>query len=88
MIADQHPDAAMTQPADDGLDIVYGDWIDAGKWFIEHHEIRARDQCPGDFEPSPFAPGECVGLAVSKMFDAQLIEKCLEPLPAVVGRQR
>ena len=64
----------------DGLDVVDGNRVHAGKRFVEQHELGARDQRPRYFEPAPFPTRQGIRLGFAKVLDGQLVQQTLQPM--------
>ena len=57
VVGEQDRDAAVAQLADDVLDAVNGDRVDAGERFVEQNLRRFAGEAAGDFEATFLAPG-------------------------------
>jgi hypothetical protein len=88
MIADEHTDAPVAQIADDLLDVVYRNRVDSGERLVEHHELGTRHERSRDLEAPTLSAGERVRLAAPEVLDAQLVEKGLEALLALITGDR
>src|SRR6185437_1360927 len=79
VIGDQDAQAAFFQAADDFLDFVHRDGIDAAEGFVQEQQSRARDERAGDFEAALFAAAESVGFAFGKARKVEFIEQIFQP---------
>ncbi len=67
----------VLEPANFTLEVFDGDGIDAAERFVQEDELGIGDQCPGDFEFSPLAAAEGVGLLISLVGQPVLIQQGL-----------
>jgi hypothetical protein len=88
MVGNQHPDAALAELIDDGLNVEDGNRIDAGKGLVEQHEMRRGDQGAANFDAAPFAAGERVGAVFGQVRDAELLEQASQALGAFFVGER
>ena len=55
VVRDEDADAALTQVANDALDVEHRDRVDAGEGFVEQDEQRVGGQRPGDLDAASLA---------------------------------
>jgi len=77
MVGDQDRDAAVAKSADDLLNRMDGDRVDAGERLVEEDDPRLGDQAAGNFEPPLLAPRDVVRLRAADLHDVELLEQLL-----------
>src|SRR5690625_925701 len=87
VVGDEDADAALAQMADDLLDIMHGNRVDAGEGFIEQNEGGVRRQGTGDFHAAPLAPGQAHAEVFANMREVKLLQQLLGFLLALLPRQ-
>ncbi len=78
VVGDEDAEAAFAEAADNFLDFIDGDGIDAAEGFVEEEKLRAGDEGAGDFEAALFAAAEGVGLALGEAGEVEFVEEGLE----------
>lgn len=69
VIRDENPDAAVSEVANDALDLDDGNGIDPSKWLIEQNKAWLGGQCPGDLDAPSLPARECLTHAVPNAGD-------------------
>src|SRR5690348_7406680 len=85
MVGDQHTDAPLLQKADNFLDVQHGNGVHPGKWLVQQDEMRICRQRSGNFNASPFSPGQADGWTVANMTDMQIMQQIVEMLLHLVS---
>ena len=88
MVRNQYPDARTREFADDFLQILNGERVDAREWFVEQDEVGLQRQGTGNFQPAPLAAGQRVGLAAAHGLQAHLDEQLFEPIALLFRSKR
>ena len=82
VVGDQDGDAVLPQFADDLLDAVDGDRVDAGERLVQQDDLGIGDQAAGDLQPPALAAGERDGARLAEPVDVELLEQLVAaPVP-------
>ena len=77
----EHADVPLLQLPNDILDVLHGDRIHAGEWFVEHDELRVDSQASGNLCPASLATAQLVAEILANLFEMELGDKAFEFLP-------
>src|SRR5690606_36789336 len=74
VVGDQDRDAAGGELAEDLLDLLDRDRVDAGEGLVEEEELRLDRERAADLEAAALAAGEGLGEGVGEVGELQLLE--------------
>ena len=75
VIGKEDRDAAIAKSADDVLDTVNGDGVDAGEGFVKQDDFRVAGESAGNFKAATFTAGERAGTLGAFFVEAEFAEE-------------
>src|SRR5437667_3264652 len=88
MVGHEHADAGILQVKNNLLKIEHSDGIDAGKRLVEQNERGPDAKRAGDLHPATLAAGERITAIAANVAQAELLDKPLHALAALMPGNR